>query len=95
MQLRALMFEGMGTPVGGPDAAWCAAADAWFRDRLERTATFAAFVVEEPGLGVVSAAAGICDAEHQGRAGSAECADTSSASPLIHGAVAVGTPGPA
>lgn len=67
--LRAVMFEAMGTAVGGPDAPWRAAAGAWFSDQLERPATFAAFVVDEPALGVVSAAAGICDARAPGPRG--------------------------
>ena len=59
----------MGIPAGGTDAAWRTAAEAWFRAQLEQPACFAAFVVDDPLLGVVSAACGICDARAPGPRG--------------------------
>jgi GNAT superfamily N-acetyltransferase len=66
--LRGLMLDAMGQDVGGPDAPWRAAAAAWFGDRLADTAStdFAVFVVDDPGLGVVSCAAGSCDSHAPG-----------------------------
>ncbi|GAA1160408.1 hypothetical protein GCM10009654_15840 [Streptomyces hebeiensis] len=61
VRLRALMLEAMGLPVGAADAPWRSAALDWFDERLARTDEFAAFVAEDPGLGVVSSAVGICD----------------------------------
>lgn len=64
VRLRALMLEEMGVATGSDDAPWRRAAEKWFTERLDDTValpTFAAFVVEEPHLGVVSCAAGVCD----------------------------------
>jgi GNAT superfamily N-acetyltransferase len=69
VRLRAVMFAAMGTPPGDADAAWRSLAEAWFAERLARPAGFAAFVVEDPALGPVSAAAGICDARPPGPRG--------------------------
>jgi len=69
VRLRAVMFDAMGIPAGGTDAAWRTAAEAWFRAQLEQPACFAAFVVDDPLLGVVSAACGICDARAPGPRG--------------------------
>ena len=69
VRLRAVMFDAMGIPAGGTDAAWRTAAEAWFRAQLEAPAGFAAFVVDDPLLGVVSAACGICDARAPGPRG--------------------------
>ncbi|RKN45992.1 GNAT family N-acetyltransferase [Streptomyces hoynatensis] len=55
------MLEAMGTPVGPEDAPWRAAALDWFTRRLGDTEEFAAFVVAEPALGLVSAAVGSLD----------------------------------
>ncbi|MEO3810542.1 GNAT family N-acetyltransferase [Sphaerisporangium sp. B11E5] len=60
-RLRALMLDAMGVPVGDEDAQWRKAAEAWFAERLADRTGFAAFVVDDPELGVVCAAAGICD----------------------------------
>jgi ribosomal protein S18 acetylase RimI-like enzyme len=67
--LSELMFDAMGIPAGGTDAAWRSAAEAWFRAQLEQPACFAAFVVDDPLLGVVSAACGILDARAPGPRG--------------------------
>jgi ribosomal protein S18 acetylase RimI-like enzyme len=69
VRLRAVMFDAMGIPVGGPDAAWRSAAEGWFRAQLEQPACFAAFVVDDPMVGVVSAACGICEARAPGPRG--------------------------
>jgi ribosomal protein S18 acetylase RimI-like enzyme len=59
-RLREVMLADMGTLDGG-DPAWRAAAETWFARRLGVKDDFAAFVIEDPGLGVVSCAAGVCD----------------------------------
>ncbi|SDQ05269.1 N-acetyltransferase [Quadrisphaera sp. DSM 44207] len=69
VRLRAVMFEDMGVPVGTTDAPWRGAAEAWFRGNLQRPDHFAAFVVEDPVTGAVSAACGICDARAPGPRG--------------------------
>ncbi|WP_327267938.1 GNAT family N-acetyltransferase [Streptomyces sp. NBC_01218] len=61
VRLRALMLADMGIPAGPEDAPWREAAGRWFTERLAGEADFAAFVVEEPGRGVVSCAVGTCD----------------------------------
>lgn len=61
VRLRAVMLDAMGTRVGGHDAPWRARARTWFTERLAATGEFAAFVVDDPELGVVSNAAGACD----------------------------------
>lgn len=60
--LRGLMLEAMGADVGGPDAPWRAVATKWFAERLADpdSVDFAAFVVDDPELGVVCSAAGSC-----------------------------------
>ncbi|WP_163511005.1 GNAT family N-acetyltransferase [Fodinicola acaciae] len=67
-RMRALMLEAMGADVGAPDAPWRKAAEDWFAEQLARTDTFAAFVVDDPDLGVVCSAAGICDRHAPGPA---------------------------
>ncbi len=69
VRLRAIMFEAMGVPTGETDAAWRPAAEAWFARWLARPALFAAFVVDAPSPGVISAACGICDARAPGPRG--------------------------
>jgi len=69
VRLRAVMFDAMGLPAGGTAAGWRTAAEAWFRAQLEAPACFAAFVVDDPLLGVVSVACGICDARAPGPRG--------------------------
>ncbi|MET9218872.1 GNAT family N-acetyltransferase [Streptomyces sp. NPDC003300] len=61
VRLRAVMLDAMGTRVGGDDAPWRARARTWFTERLAATGEFAAFVVDDPELGVVSNAVGACD----------------------------------
>jgi ribosomal protein S18 acetylase RimI-like enzyme len=68
--LRAVMFDGMDGPA--PDGAWQAAAGAWFARQLAPGAPFAAFVVEEPGAGVVSCACGVLDSRPPGPRGLGE-----------------------
>ncbi|MFB6817339.1 GNAT family N-acetyltransferase [Streptomyces sp. NPDC056347] len=68
VRLRGLMLDGMGVETGGPDAPWRVASADWFADRLGQPALFAAFLVDDPELGVVSAAAGVCDAHAPGPA---------------------------
>ncbi|MFD6421928.1 GNAT family N-acetyltransferase [Streptomyces sp. NPDC060198] len=61
VRLRALMMAGMGVPIGPEDAPWRNAAAHWFAERLPREDEFAAFVVDDPELGVVSNAVGACE----------------------------------
>jgi ribosomal protein S18 acetylase RimI-like enzyme len=56
--LRALMLAAMGADVGGPDAPWRAIALEWFGEQLASPDTFAAYVVDDPAVGVVAGAAG-------------------------------------
>ncbi|HWD78220.1 MAG TPA: GNAT family N-acetyltransferase [Kribbella sp.] len=58
VHLRGLMLAAMGNDVGGPDAPWRAIALDWFADQLTSPDTFAAYVVDDPAVGVVAGAAG-------------------------------------
>ena len=60
-RLREIMLADMGAISPDTDPAWRDLAEAWFAERLEDKEDFAAFVIEQPGLGVVSCAAGVCD----------------------------------
>jgi ribosomal protein S18 acetylase RimI-like enzyme len=60
-ELREVMLSDMGMLVDGTDPGWRDKAEAWFAGRLDDKDDFAAFVVEQPDLGVVSCAAGVCD----------------------------------
>jgi ribosomal protein S18 acetylase RimI-like enzyme len=67
VELRAAMFEAMGSDPGSPDAPWRAAAGDWFARRLAAPDRFAAFVVAEPATGrVVSGAAAECEDQPPG-----------------------------
>ncbi|MGW2035607.1 GNAT family N-acetyltransferase [Streptomyces sp. NPDC001811] len=59
VRLRALMLEDMG--LSTQETPWRHAALEWFTERLGDTQNFAAFVVDDPHLGPVSNAVGICD----------------------------------
>ncbi|WP_432573912.1 GNAT family N-acetyltransferase [Kineococcus sp. SYSU DK005] len=63
VRLRVLMLQDMGVDTGGPEAPWRADAERFFHRRLAEPALFAAFVADDPELGVVSCAVGACD-EH-------------------------------
>jgi GNAT superfamily N-acetyltransferase len=60
-RLREVMLSDMGMLAAGADPGWRDKAQAWFARRLDGKDDFAAFVIEHPGLGVVSCAAGVCD----------------------------------
>jgi GNAT superfamily N-acetyltransferase len=60
-RLREAMLSDMGMLAAGADPGWRDKAQAWFARRLDDKEDFAAFVIEHPGLGVVSCAAGTCD----------------------------------
>ena len=60
-RLREVMLSDMGMLAAGADPGWRDKAQAWFAQRLDGQDDFAAFVIEHPGLGVVSCAAGVCD----------------------------------
>ena len=60
-RLREVMLSEMGMPAAGADPSWRDKAEAWFARRLDRKDDFAAFVIDDPDLGVVSCAAGVCD----------------------------------
>ncbi|WP_326763611.1 GNAT family N-acetyltransferase [Streptomyces sp. NBC_01591] len=68
VRLRGLMLAEMGVETGGPDAPWRAASTQWFAERLRHPAVFAAFLVDDPALGVVSSAVGTCHAHAPGPA---------------------------
>jgi GNAT superfamily N-acetyltransferase len=68
VRLRGVMLAAMGTRTGGDDAPWRARARTWFAERLAATGEFAAFVVDDPELGVVSNAVGACDRHAPGPA---------------------------
>ena len=59
--LRELMLSDMGMLANRGEPAWRVKAEAWFARRLDDEDDFAAFVIEDPGRGVVSCAAGVCD----------------------------------
>lgn len=60
-RLRVLMLSAMGADVGDETAPWRATSEDWFAERLAGSDDmFAAFVVDDPELGVVSDAVGIC-----------------------------------
>ncbi|ETK34293.1 GNAT family N-acetyltransferase [Microbispora sp. ATCC PTA-5024] len=61
VRLRAVMLADMGVAIGGEDAPWRRAAEEWFATRLAGGVDLAAFVVDDPALGVVSSAVGTCD----------------------------------
>lgn len=60
VRLRVRMFVDMGRDVGADDAPWRVRAAAWFADRIDHP-DFAAFVADDPELGVVAVAAGRCE----------------------------------
>ncbi|WP_329493888.1 GNAT family N-acetyltransferase [Kitasatospora herbaricolor] len=68
VRLRALMLDAMDIPTGPAKAPWRADAHAWFVERLGRPEEFAAFLVEDLELGVVSCAVGSCDRHAPGPA---------------------------
>jgi len=61
VRLRALMLKAMGTDAGPTDAPWWSSGRDWFVAQLASPYTFAAYVAELPGVGVVANAAGICN----------------------------------
>ncbi|MEU8509382.1 GNAT family N-acetyltransferase [Streptomyces brevispora] len=52
----------MGMATGDDRAPWRTASAQWFADRMPRPDEFAAFLVDDAELGVVSCAVGACDA---------------------------------
>jgi ribosomal protein S18 acetylase RimI-like enzyme len=60
VRLRAQMFADMAQPPGPADQPWQANSAAWFADRMA-AGDCAAFVVDDPELGVVACAAGTLD----------------------------------
>jgi ribosomal protein S18 acetylase RimI-like enzyme len=59
-RLRALLFDAMGSDTGDDTAPWRSATEQWFaRHIADPGGRFAAFVVDDPELGVVSNAVGI------------------------------------
>ncbi|MGN5632537.1 GNAT family N-acetyltransferase [Streptomyces sp. AC154] len=62
VRMRALMLSDMGLDTGDERAPWRAAAARWFAGRMPLSDEFAAFLVEDPELGVVACAVGACDA---------------------------------
>ncbi|OKK23973.1 hypothetical protein AMK09_07755 [Streptomyces sp. CB02488] len=59
--MRALMLSDMGLDTGDERASWRAASARWFAGRMPLSDEFAAFLVEDPELGVVACAVGACD----------------------------------
>jgi GNAT superfamily N-acetyltransferase len=61
-RLREVMLSDMGMLAAAKaDPGWRLKAEAWFAQRLDDKDDFAAFVVEDLDIGVVSCAAGVCD----------------------------------
>jgi GNAT superfamily N-acetyltransferase len=60
-RLRAQMLSDMGRLHEGSDPRWHGVTEEWFARRLRDGQDFAAFVIDEPDLGVVSCAVGVCD----------------------------------
>jgi ribosomal protein S18 acetylase RimI-like enzyme len=60
-RLREVMLSNMGMLAAGADPCWRDKAEAWFARRLDDKDDFAAFVIDDPDLGVVSCAVGMCD----------------------------------
>lgn len=67
-RLRALMLSAMGILTEDSDPLWRERAEGWFVQRLRDKHNFAAFVIDDPELGVVSCAAGVCDQHAPGPA---------------------------
>lgn len=61
VRMRALMLSDMGVETGDAGAPWRAASAQWFADGLRLPGEFAAFLVDDPELGVVASAVGACD----------------------------------
>ncbi|MFI5772630.1 hypothetical protein ACIA74_29775 [Streptomyces sp. NPDC051658] len=68
VRLRGLIPAEVGVETGVPDAPWRTASAEWFAERLRHPSVFAAFLVDDPALGVVSSAAGTCDRHAPGPA---------------------------
>ncbi|MFD0019969.1 GNAT family N-acetyltransferase [Streptomyces sp. NPDC058382] len=62
LRLRALMLSEMGMDTGDGHAPWREVSARWFTERIPRRDEFAAFLVDDPELGVVACAVGACDA---------------------------------
>ena len=60
-RLRAQMLTDMGRLNEGSDPRWHRVTEEWFARRLSDEKNFAAFVIDDPDLGVVSCAVGVCD----------------------------------
>ena len=60
-RLRAQMLSDMGRLNEGSDPRWHGVTEEWFARRLRDEQNFAAFVIDDPDLGVVSCAVGVCD----------------------------------
>ncbi|TDD20865.1 N-acetyltransferase [Kribbella turkmenica] len=58
VRLRGLMLAAMGADTSDPEAPWRAIARRWFAEQLQSPETFAAYVVDDPAVGVVAGAAG-------------------------------------
>lgn len=61
VRMRALMLSDMGMETADAEAPWRAASTLWFSERLRLPDEFAAFLVDDPELGVVASAVGACD----------------------------------
>ncbi len=60
-RLRGLMFDAMGVTTGPDTVPWRPATVRWFAERADAgDGTFAAFVADDPELGVVCGAVGLC-----------------------------------
>ena len=60
-RLRAQMLSDMGQLNEGSDPRWHGVTEEWFARRLRDGKDFAAFVIDDQDLGVVSCAVGVCD----------------------------------
>lgn len=60
------MLEAMGIDTGTADAPWREVALKFFTEGLSAPETFAAFVADDPEVGVVACAAGLCNVHAPG-----------------------------
>jgi hypothetical protein len=68
IHLRAVTLSDMGMLATGTDPGWQDRAEAWVAQRLDNKGYFAAFVIEDLDLGVVSCAPAVCDRHARDRA---------------------------
>lgn len=94
VRLRARMLADMGVDVGDEEAVWRSHAADWFAARIDRDDAFAAFVVDDPELGVVACAVGRATRTPRVRTVRAGCAAMSPTCAPIPAGAGGDTPAP-